>query len=403
MKSTPLRTLLVLAAWAASIGVSLVLIVTSIRLAAEDPANWASFGPFASAIAIVGAMTASAGMVLRLRVPANRIGTLMAIGGPMLPGSFLGWIVLFERGATLGPDDPVTALVQFWSVTMLPIAIVVGYTGVGIVFPDGRLPGPRWRLPVVAIAAALLVSTALYAVSPWPIDGIEVHNPLALPFLTEEAAVLATTIASMTLIASFLVATLAAVTRWRRADDVERAQLKWFVASLVVALITFPLSWFTIIAGDLVDLLSVISAGTIPLAIGIAVTRYRLYDIDRLISRTIGWAVISGLIVGVFVVGLIGLQTLLEGVTQGQTFAVAASTLAAFALFQPLRRRVQRAVDRRFDRARYDGEQTAAAFADRLREQVDLAGLEADIAATASAALRPSAVSVWRRSPGGGR
>jgi hypothetical protein len=137
-----------------------------------------------------------------------------------------------------------------------------------------------------------------------------------------------------------------------------------------------------------------------PIAIGIAVTRYRLYEIDRLISRTIGWALVTGVLVAVFAGTVLGLQAVLARVTQGETLAVAASTLIAFALFQPVRRRVQRVVDRRFDRARYDGDRTAAAFAERLREQVDLAGLESDIAGVVDNALRPTSVGVWIRRPG---
>ena len=126
-------------------------------------------------------------------------------------------------------------------------------------------------------------------------------------------------------------------------------------------------------------------------------TRYRLYEIDRLISRTIGWALVTGVLVVVFAGTVVGLQALLDQVIQGETLAVAASTLVAFALFQPVRRRVQTLVDRRFDRARYDGDRTAAAFAERLRERVDLAGLEADIAGVVDVALRPTTVGVWIR------
>jgi hypothetical protein len=134
-----------------------------------------------------------------------------------------------------------------------------------------------------------------------------------------------------------------------------------------------------------------------PIAIGIAVLRYRLYEIDRIVSRTIGWAVVTGSLIAVFAGAVLGLQALLSNVTQGQTLAVAASTLVAFALVQPLRRRVQAAVNRRFDRARVDADRTASAFADRLRDQTDLDGVEADIAGTIESALRPSSTGIWIR------
>lgn len=130
---------------------------------------------------------------------------------------------------------------------------------------------------------------------------------------------------------------------------------------------------------------------------GVAILRYRLYEIDRLISRTIGWAIVTGLLVAVFAGAVVGLQALLAGFTQGQTLAVAASTLVAFALFQPVRRQVQRAVDRRFDRARYDAERTAGAFADRLRDETDIETVTADLTATTRAALAPAGLGIWIR------
>jgi hypothetical protein len=132
-----------------------------------------------------------------------------------------------------------------------------------------------------------------------------------------------------------------------------------------------------------------------PLAIGVAILRYRLYDIDRIVSRTLSWALISAVLLAVFGAVVVGLQAALTDVTQGETLAVAASTLVAFALFQPLRRRVQGAVDRRFDRARYDAERTAAAFAERLRDEVDLATLTGELQATVAAAVRPREAAVW--------
>ncbi|MEO6208199.1 MAG: hypothetical protein ABIP77_09630, partial [Candidatus Limnocylindrales bacterium] len=148
-------------------------------------------------------------------------------------------------------------------------------------------------------------------------------------------------------------------------------------------------------------LVSYVGILAMPLAMGIAVLKYRLYEIDRLISRTIGWALVTGALVAVFAGGVLALQALLAGFTQGQTLAVAASTLVAFALFQPVRRRVQTAVDRRFDRSRYDGERTAAAFAEQLRNEVDLARLRVALLATADDAVRPVSATVWLRAGSG--
>jgi hypothetical protein len=129
----------------------------------------------------------------------------------------------------------------------------------------------------------------------------------------------------------------------------------------------------------------------------VAVLRYRLYEIDRLISRGLSWGLLTGILVAVYAGAVLVLQGVLAAVTQGQTLAVAASTLLAAALFQPLRRRLQHVVDRRFDRAGYDAEWTAAAFAVRLRDQVDLASLERDIEATVTSSLRPGSAALWVR------
>jgi hypothetical protein len=137
--------------------------------------------------------------------------------------------------------------------------------------------------------------------------------------------------------------------------------------------------------------------GSIPVAVGVALLRYRLYDIGRIISRTIGWALVTGILVAVFAAGVLGLQAVMAGLTQGETLAVVASTLVAFALFQPLRRRVQVAVDRRFERARYDSERAVVAFSERMRDRIDLTEVETDIAAAVPQALRPGTVGVWVR------
>ena len=135
----------------------------------------------------------------------------------------------------------------------------------------------------------------------------------------------------------------------------------------------------------------------VPVTIAIAVLRYRLYDIDRVISRTVGWAVATAAVLGVLVVGVLILQTALVGFTQGQTLATAASTLFALVLFQPVRRRVQRVVDRRFDRPRVEAERTVSAHGERLAHETDLPTIEAGVLETVATTLRPASASLWIR------
>jgi hypothetical protein len=173
---------------------------------------------------------------------------------------------------------------------------------------------------------------------------------------------------------------------WRRAGNERRQQLKWLVSGAAIAILSIVLGallgFFAFLAG----------LAALPVGIGVGILKYRLYDIDRIISRTLAYAIVTGLLVGVYA-GLVLLTTEVFGVHT--PVAVAASTLAAAALFNPLRRRVQRAVDRRFNRARYDADQTVAAFAARLKVAVDLDAVRDDLAGVVHQALEPAHVSLW--------
>jgi hypothetical protein len=193
------------------------------------------------------------------------------------------------------------------------------------------------------------------------------------------------------------------VVRVRRAAGTERQQLRWIAASfavLMAAVITgFAMSVFVPRAGEgLAWIPAILALPTVPIAIGIAVLRYRLYEIDRIISRTIGYAVVTAVLAAVFLATNLGLQSWVATMTGGGgTVAVAASTLLVAALFQPLRRRIQRPIDLRFNRAQINGERTLAAFGDRVREEVDLANLSGAVLVTADEAVRPAAAGLWLR------
>ena len=151
----------------------------------------------------------------------------------------------------------------------------------------------------------------------------------------------------------------------------------------------------------LIDLLSVATLPLVPVSVAVAILRYRLYDIDRFISRTISYGLITALLISVFLLVNLGLQSVLSSFTSGNSLAVAGSTLLAAALFTPVRRRIQGIVDRRFDRARYDGERTASAFSVRMRDATDLPTVAADLDVTVRRAIAPSSMGLWLR--GGGR
>ncbi len=203
-------------------------------------------------------------------------------------------------------------------------------------------------------------------------------------------------------------AAVSLVVRYRRVAGIERQQFRWLTAALsfVVAAVVGGFIVGTLIpaAGEsgVVWLGAVVAFPCVPIAIGIAVLRYRLYEIDRIISRAIGYLIVTSVLVAAFAMLVLGLTSVLEPLTGGNTLAVAGSTLVVAALFQPLRARVQRAVDRRFDRSRYDGERLLAALGERLRDEVDLAAIRGEVLATVDAAVRPSGSGLWLRRPDAG-
>jgi hypothetical protein len=189
------------------------------------------------------------------------------------------------------------------------------------------------------------------------------------------------------------------VLRFRRSVGVERQQIKWFLAVASVAAIAIVVSIVTV-TGPISDtgwLVGLVAIGCLPLAVGIAILRYRLYEIDRVVSRTISYAVITAVLVVVFGGLNLVLEAALATLTQASTLAVAGSTLAVFALFQPLRRRVQAAVDRRFDRERYEGDRIARAFAERLRDEVDPERLRDEIDLVLAQTVAPARTAIWLR------
>jgi hypothetical protein len=343
------------------------------------------------------------GGIIEWQRPGHTIGRLLMLSGPLYAFLAAGWSTadMLERLV-----DPQVFRVFNWAGLLLSypgVAVVGGW--VPLLFPTGTLPDRRWRLPVATLVVLSGIGLAAWAVRPGPMtDGNDLVSPIGIDGWPGFLQLFVDAI-PIELGALIALAIAALITRFKRGDRIERLQIWWLGASVALcgAAIVLVVVEMAIRTDD-GPLLSnlVFQAGILamPIAIGIAVTRYHLYEIDRLISRTIGWALVTGVLVVVFAGMVVGLQAILADVTQGGTLAVAASTLVAFALFQPVRRRVQTAVDHRFDRARYDGDRTAAAFAERLREQVDLAGLEADIAGVVDNALRPTSVRVWIRGTG---
>ena len=345
-------------------------------------------------------------------VPVAVVGVLLAARRPRNP---IGWMLLAILVLGLNPLGQYAVLdyrihhgtlpfgwvaVVFgsdWPMFLVLIAILLW------VFPDGQLPAGRWRrVSVALVASGLLVGLVGLAPGIVAVAGHDVHieasGNLSAPSRAWDIAGFATIIA---VLASWLAWLVVQVPGYRHSSGERRQQLKWlysgataFVALLCISLFVVPLASGDSpgsgppVAGDLFNL----GVAVLPVCIGVAVLKYRLYAIDRIISRVISYAIITAVLAGVFA----GLVVLATDVHPFKTpVAVAASTLAAAALFNPLRRRVQRAVDRRFNRAHYNAEAIVTAFTARLRGTVDLETMQGDLVGVVHQAFEPAHVSVW--------
>lgn len=356
-----------------------------------DPVFGLILGSAIASMTLVGAM-------LMTRAAGNRVGPLLLISGTLLTVSSVAGAVALSAVAAPGPPPAGAAWANVLNQVLFIPPVVLLLICVPLIFPDGHLLSRRWRAIVWLVVAALAALTISGLLRPGPIGSAELESPIAIDG-SETFVGLLDAFANLTSPIGFGAAAAAVVIRFRRRRGVERQQLKWFLAVAAVCAIAFPIA-SNIQTGPVADALFLVAIGgliALPVAIGIAILRYRLYEIDRLISRTIAYAAVTGGLVIVYLLVNLGLTTVFSSLTRGDSVAVAASTLVVAALFTPARRRVQSVVDRRFDRARYDGERTTTAFAERLRDQVDLPALTADLDDTVRAAIAPTSVGLWLR------
>jgi hypothetical protein len=344
-----------------------------------------------------------------LMAPPVAVATLLAVRRPRNP---IGWILLaiflvafvpvgdyavldyrMHRG-TLPLGSVAVVLGAAWPIFLLLIALLVW------LFPDGRLPAGRWRrVAVVLLGAGVLLGLAASANGVAAVTGHDIRIDASGTLTDDQAGVWGVLHGVLVLgvCASWLAWLVLQVPRYRHATGERRQQLKWLYsggAVFVVAVFFAALaSGSTSGLGRLVsDLISPLGYVAFVACIAVAVLRYRLYEIDRIISRTLAYTIVTVLLIGLYA-GLVLLATQVFGFHS--TVAVAAATLAAAALFSPLRRRVQQVVDRRFNRARYDADQTVTAFAARLKDAVDLDSVRDDLAGVVNQVLEPAHISVW--------
>jgi hypothetical protein len=387
------RTVLAWSLWLAALGCCAAGL--AVTLAMTRPLTFGVLAEGAARALVYPLGYATIGLVLSLRRPANPIGWLYAAAGlawslsiPAEP--WLHRLVVEHRPLPLAAQ----AAAVYGEFNWAP-ATVLGVTLPVLLVPDGRLRSRRWR-PVaatgVAAAALVLVGDGL---APARLEDLPIANPFGL---TGPAGTIADLMAGVGIIlwVATMVASLACVVlRFRSSTGVERQQLRWVAAGAAAAVAG-------LLAGAAIPQGSVISSSLyamvlcIPLGVAVAVLRYRLWDLDRLVSRTVTYTLVTALLIVPYLLIVPAAGRLAQG---AGNLAVAAATLAAAAAFAPLRRRVQGLVDRRFNRRRYDAARTVEAFTVRLRDQVDLDALSAELLAVVDQTMQPVGASLWLRPP----
>jgi hypothetical protein len=365
----------------------------------DTPAG--DYVPYAALTAIVFSTLAVVSAVVAARRPRNPVGWLIGVGSFLWALAVLAnavyWHIAFGR-----PDPPAASDYVAWlgNWAFLPaFLLLLGL--VPLLFPTGAPPGPHWRKVGWIAVGAGIVAAVGNAIAPGPMDSSDfgwIDNPFGIGGLglrtVAHVSFALVGVAALAGIASLVV-------RYRRAHGIERLQLRW-VACAACLLVLFAVggdvasAWLGAGAGWAGTLLGLLC---VALAVAVSLLRYRLYDIDVVINRTLVYAALTVMLAATYLASVLFLQVVLGGATGDSGLAVAASTLAVAALFRPARARIQAAVDRRFFRRKYDAQRTLEAFSSRLRDEVDLRALSSELSAVVGETLQPAHLSLWLRAP----
>ena len=378
-------------------GLDLALVI-GFGLATGAGPNTPAFVPalFAAMVASLGGV----GALVATRKPRDPVGWILLASASLVALSVSGEDYVRLSVTDFGGALPLTVATAWLESLAFGPAIILLAGVMPLYFPDGRLPSRRWRWVVWIAALGIVVGILQQAVAAGPLANTGIDNPIGIPGFHDLDGLLALVNVLLGVVVLPL-AVASSVLKYRRGSSTIREQLKWFSAVALLTVAGFAAGAVPIAPiSNWGGFFGIVGLVLLPIAIGIAILRYRLYEIDRIISRTVSYAVVTGILALVFVGTILVSQTVLASFFRGSSVAVAASTLVVATLFQPLRRRVQSIVDRRFNRSRYDAERTVAAFAAHLRDEVALAPLEADIRGVVSLTLAPTTVGLWIRPHG---
>jgi hypothetical protein len=366
--------------------VAALVLMAQARLATAELVRLAALVP----TVVIGALVAA-------RRPRNPMGWLMLGCGFFFSTQAIGvaYAIVDYRlhHGTLPLGRLAIVLQPGWAMGMVLVA------GLLWLFPDGRLPSGRWRRAGgLLFASGLVWGVLMYAqwltVAVRRVVVVDANGSPALidhPDASMIAWIVIENVGFLALLLSWLSWLVLQIPKYRRSTGDRRLQLKWLYAGAGIFIVCLGVGVLQVTGPVVSDVLAV-GIAALPIALGIGILKFRLYEIDKVISRTVSYALVTGLIVGVYV-GVVTLTT--DVLSFSSSVGVAASTLVAAVLFNPLRRRAQRVVDKRFNRARYDAEATVAAFAEAMRSSADLPGVQRELVATVHEAFEPVHVSVW--------
>jgi MFS family permease len=383
-----------------------------LTLAKEPTGSWGS-GP-AVPYFIVAVTFPLVGLLIVRRQPRNTIGwVLMSIGGisglGALAVNYAGYSLVVGPGSA--PPRGVGVAAALAEGSWVPWIGLMGY--LILVYPDGHLPSPRWRPVGWLFAVTIVIITVGIIFSPWTLEEAPVAD-LANPLGSQSAQPILTVLLDVffpLLPLCFVACAIALALRFRRSRGSERLQLKWLAAAGAVVALVYLVTIVSVVLADLtafvderagwitaLQTMSLLSFALVPVAIGMAILRHRLYDIDVVINRALVYGSLTATLAGVYLGSVLLLQQVLSPLTNQSDLAIAGSTLAVAALFGPARARIQAAVDRRFYRRRYDAARIVDDFSSRLRDEIDVEAVGTDLRKAVHETVQPAHVSLWLRS-----
>jgi hypothetical protein len=375
------------------VALAVVLMVSG---AVVSVANGIDLGVGEVMIWVITLVFAATGVLIASRHPGNAIGwtflgAAVAAGLASLASSYADYWVHGRDGSEwLGKTAAWYGDLSWMPFILVPVTFLL------LLFPDGRVLSRRWRAVAWCAGVGIAGTFVLTGLHPGPIpDYPQVRNPYGV-----ESGVLdgLEALAFLALLIGIFGSALSLIIRFRRARGEQRVQMKWLAFAGAVAAVTVPVgSVASDVVGEIMYVPIMLSVLGLPAATGVAIMRYRLYDIDVVINRTLVYGALTATLALTYLGSVLLLELALSGVTEGSGLAVAASTLAVAALFRPARARIQAGVDRRFYRRKYDAQRTLEGFSSRLRDQVDLAALSSDLSGVVRDTLQPAHVTLWLR------